>query len=111
MDPIISEAAAPAADNEPKKHPKARKPMKDLTLDEQRKEAEKHASWCEPVKNRQNTARLEEECRLETEQFLAAQALANSEELASKAAVRTVMMTRQDATNITFSSVAFVPPP
>jgi hypothetical protein len=111
MDPIVSEAAAPAADNEPKKHPKARKPVKDLTLDKRRKESEKHASRCEPVKNRQNTARLEEEHRLETEQFLAAQALANSEELASKAVVRTVMMTRQDATNITFGSITSMPPP
>jgi hypothetical protein len=110
MDPIVSEAVAPAADNELKKHPMARKPVKDLTLDERRKESEKHASRYKPVKNRQNTARLEEERRLETEQFLAAQALANSEELASKAAVRTVMMTRPDATNITFSGVASMPP-
>jgi hypothetical protein len=109
MDPVASEAVAPAVDNELKKHPKARKLVKDLTPDEQRKESETRASRREPVKNRQNMDRLEER-RLETERFLTAQALANSEELASKAAVRTVMMMRQDAINITFGVVASVPP-
>jgi hypothetical protein len=46
---------------------------------------EKRAGRREAIKNRQNVARLEEERRLETKRFLAAQALANSEELAGKA--------------------------
>jgi hypothetical protein len=76
----------------PNKQPKARKPAKDLTPDERRKELEKHTSRCEVIKNRQNAAPLEEERRLETQRFLTTQALANSEELAGKATVRVFMM-------------------
>jgi hypothetical protein len=47
----------------------------------------------------------------ETERFLAAQGLANSEELAGKAAVRIVMMMKQEAINIAFDDVVSVPPP
>jgi hypothetical protein len=110
MDPAASAAAAPAACSEPKKQPKARKPAKDLMPDERRKESEKRAGLREAVKNRQNAARIEEECRLETERFLAAQALANSKELAGKAAVRAVMMMKQEAINVAFGGVASVPP-
>jgi hypothetical protein len=38
------------------------------------------------------------------------EALANSEELAGKAAVRTVMMMKQEAINVEFGGVASVPP-
>jgi hypothetical protein len=62
------------------------------------------------VRNRQNAARLDEERRLETERFLAAQALANSEELAGKAAVRAVMMMKQEAINVAFTGVTSLPP-
>jgi hypothetical protein len=44
-----------------------------------------------------NAARLDEKRRLETERFLAAHALANSEELAGKATARAVMMMKQEA--------------
>jgi hypothetical protein len=47
----------------------------------------------------------------ETEWFLAAQALANTEELVGKAAVRAVMMKKQEAINVMFGGVASVPPP
>jgi hypothetical protein len=109
MDPTASAAAAPVAGSEPNKQPKARKAAKDLTSDERRKESEKRAGRLEAVKNRVNAARLEEERRLETERFLAAQALANSEELAGKAAVRFVMMMKQEAINVAFGGVASLP--
>jgi hypothetical protein len=112
MDPAASAATAPAAGSKPKKQPKARKPTKDLTSDERRKESEKRAGRREAVKNRQNEARLEKERRLETEQFLAAQALANSEEMAGKAVVRVAMMMKQEAINVAFGGGgASVPPP
>jgi hypothetical protein len=70
------------------------------------------ARWMrEAVKNRQNAARLEEERRQETERFLTAQALANNEELAGKAVVRTVMMMKQEALNIAFGGASSLPPP
>jgi uncharacterized protein YkwD len=100
VDPDASEAVAPAAGSGLKKIPKVRKAAKDLTPDERKKESEK---------NRQNAARLDEEHRQETQRFLAAQALANNEELAGKAAVRTVMMMKQEAINVAFGSVASLP--
>jgi hypothetical protein len=63
---------------------------------ERRKESEKRAGWCEAIKNSQNVARLEEERRLETEWFLAAQALANNEKLTGKTAVRAAMTMKQE---------------
>jgi hypothetical protein len=55
-------------------------------------------------------ARLAEKRREETEWFFAAQALANSEELAGKAAVRAIMMMKQEAINVAFGGVASVHP-
>jgi hypothetical protein len=49
-----------------KKQPKVRKLAKDLTPDERRKESEKRAGRRVAVRNRQNTARLEEEHRQES---------------------------------------------
>jgi hypothetical protein len=95
MDPVASAAAASAIDSEPKKQPKARKPAKHLTPIERRKEFEKRAGRREAIKN-SNVARLEEERRLETERFLAAQALANNEKLMDKAAVRAAMTMKQE---------------
>jgi hypothetical protein len=109
MDPAASAAVAPAAGSGLKKHPKAKKSVKDLTPDERRKESEKRAGRREAVRNRQNKARLAEEHRLETERFLAAQALANSEELAGKAAVHVVMMMKKETINVAFGGVASVP--
>jgi hypothetical protein len=51
-------------------------------------------------------ARLEDERRQKTEQLLAAQALANSEELADKDAIRAVMMMKQEALNVAFAAAA-----
>jgi hypothetical protein len=110
MDPAASAAATPAAGSGLKKQPKVRKPAKDLTPEERRKESQKRAGQREAVKNRQNATRLEEERRLENERFLAAQALANSEELAGKVVVRAVMMKKQEAINVTFGGVASPPP-
>jgi hypothetical protein len=62
------------------------------------------------MRNRQNAARLDEECRQETERFLAAHSLANSEELAGKAAARAIMMMKQEAINVAFGGVASMPP-
>jgi hypothetical protein len=56
MDPAASATAAPAAGNEPKKQPKARKAVKDLTPDERQKESEKCAGRHEAVKNGLNAA-------------------------------------------------------
>jgi hypothetical protein len=111
MDPIATAAAAPATGQEPKKQPKVRKTTKDLTPAEQRIESEKRAGWREAVKNHENAARLEEKWRQEIERFFTAQALANSEELASKAAVRAVMMMKQEALNVVFGSATSLPPP
>jgi hypothetical protein len=52
MDPAASAAVAPAAGNGLKKHPKVRKPAKDLTPDERRKESEKRVGRREAVWNR-----------------------------------------------------------
>jgi hypothetical protein len=92
MDPAASEAGAPAAGSRLKKQPKVRKEAKDLTPDERKKESEKRVGRRAAMRNRQNAARLDEERRQETQRFLAAQALDNSEELARKAAARAVMM-------------------
>jgi hypothetical protein len=56
MDPAASAAAAPAADSGLKKQPKVRKPAKDPTPDERRKESEKRAGRRVAVQNRQNAA-------------------------------------------------------
>jgi hypothetical protein len=87
-----------------------RKAAKDLTPDERRKELEKRAGRRVAVRNRQNAARLDEERRLETERFLAAQALANNKELTGKATVRADMMMKQEAINVAFGGVASLPP-
>jgi hypothetical protein len=81
-----------AAGNGPKKQPKARKMVKGMTPDERMMESEKRVGRREAAKNRVLAARLDEERRQETERYLAEQALANSEELADKAAVRAVML-------------------
>jgi TPP-dependent indolepyruvate ferredoxin oxidoreductase alpha subunit len=47
-----------------------------------------------------------EHARLEDEKLLAAQALANSEELASKDAIRAVMMMKHEALNVAFDAAA-----
>jgi hypothetical protein len=62
------------------------------------------------MRNHQNAARLDEERRQETERFLAPHALANSEELAGKAAACAVMMMKQEAINVAFGGVASMPP-
>jgi hypothetical protein len=111
MDPAASAAVAPAAGSELKKQPKVRKAVKDLMPDERRNESEKHAGRRVAVRNRQNAARLNEERRQETERFLTAQALANIEELAGKAAMHAVMMMKQEAINVAFGGVASLPPP
>jgi hypothetical protein len=59
---------------------------KDMAPDEC-KESEKCSSKREAAKNRVLVARLDEDWRQETKHYLAAQALANNEELASKADV------------------------
>jgi hypothetical protein len=87
-----------------------RKVAKDLTPDERSKESEKRAGRRVAIRNRQNAARLDEEHRQETEWFLAAHALANSEELAGKAVVRVVMMMKQEAINVASGGVASLPP-
>jgi hypothetical protein len=87
-----------------------RKAAKDLTPDEWRKESEKRTSERVAVRNRQNVARLNEERRLEIERFLTTQALANSEELAGKAAICAVMMMKQEAINVAFGIVTSLPP-
>jgi hypothetical protein len=110
MDPTASEAAAPAAGSGLKKQPKVRKAAKDLTPDERKKESEKRAGRRATMRNRQNAARLDEERWQETQRFLAAQALANSEELAGKAAACAVMMMKQKAINMAFGGVASMPP-
>jgi hypothetical protein len=110
MDLTASATIAPAAGSRLKKHPKVRKPAKDLMPDEQRKESENCPGRREAVWNRQNEARLAEEHRQETERFLAAQALANSKELAGKAVVRVAIMMKQESINMAFGSVASVPP-
>jgi hypothetical protein len=109
MDPAASVAVAPAIGSGLKKQLKVRKPAKDVTPDERRKESEKRADQREAMWNRQNAARLAEERQLETERFLAVQALANSEELAGKAAVHAVMMMKQEAINVAFGGVASLP--
>jgi hypothetical protein len=86
-----------------------RKAAKDLTPDEQ-KESEKRAGYRAAMQNRQNAARLDEERRQETERFLAAHALASSEELAGKAAACAVMMMEQETINVAFGGVASMPP-
>jgi hypothetical protein len=110
MDPTVTAAAMPVAGSRPKKQPKARKPAKELMLDEHGKESEKRASRCEAMKNCQNTARLEEH-RLETKRFLAVQALDNSEELAGKATVHPIRMIKQEAINVAFGGATYVTPP
>jgi hypothetical protein len=87
-----------------------RKAAKDLTPDKRKKELEKRAGRRVAMQNRQNMARLDEERRQETEQFLAAHALANSEELAGKAAACAIMMMKQEAINVAFGGVASMPP-
>jgi hypothetical protein len=87
-----------------------RKVAKDLMPDEQMKESEKHAGRRVAVRNHQNATRLDEERRLETERFLAAQAMVNREELAGKAAMRFVMMMKQEAINVAFSGATSLPP-
>jgi hypothetical protein len=111
MDPAASVAAAPTAGRGPKKQPKARKLAKDMTPDERRIESEKRAGRREAIKICQQAARLDEERRQETERYLAAQALANSKELAGKAAVHAVMLMKQEALNVAFGGAASVPPP
>jgi hypothetical protein len=54
MDPSASAAATPAAGSGLKKQPKVRKPVKDLTPDERRKESEKHVGRRVAVRNHQN---------------------------------------------------------
>jgi hypothetical protein len=71
-----------------------RKAAKDLTPDKRRKESEKRVSQRVAMRNRHNAAQLDEERRQETERFLAAHALANSEELARKAAARVIHLKR-----------------
>jgi hypothetical protein len=110
MDPAASEAAAPATGGGLKKQPKVRKMAKDLTPDEWKKESKKRVGRRAAMRNRQNAARLDEEHRQETQRFLAAQALANSEELAGKAVAQAVMMMKQEAINVAFGSVASLPP-
>jgi hypothetical protein len=56
-------------------------------------------------------ARLNEELQQETERYLAVQALANSEELASKAIVCAVMLMKQEALNVAFGSASSMPLP
>jgi hypothetical protein len=111
MDPAASEATAPAAGSGLKKQPKVRKAAKDLTPDERKKESEKRADRRAAMRNRQNTAQLDEERWQETQRFLAAQALANNEELAGKATACAVMMMKQEAINVAFGGVASLPLP
>jgi hypothetical protein len=110
MDPAASEAAEPAAGSGLKKQPKVRKVAKDLMSYEQKKESEKCAGHRVAMRNRQNAARLDEEHRQETERFLAAHTLVDSEELAGKAATRAIMMMKQEAINVAFGGVASMPP-
>jgi hypothetical protein len=51
-------------------------------------------------------AQLAEECRQETKRFLAAQALANSEEQMGKAIVHAIKMMKHEAINMAFGGIA-----
>jgi hypothetical protein len=106
MDPAASAAATLAAASGLKKQPKVRKPAKDLTPDKRRKESEKRAGRRVAVRNRQKMAQLAEECRQETKRFLAAQALANSEEQMGKAIVHAIKMMKHEAINMAFGGIA-----
>jgi hypothetical protein len=88
MDPAATTADAPAIGNIPKKQPKARKMAKYMTPDKRKIESKKRASRRKADKNCMLATRLDKERRQDTKRYLAAQALANSEELAGKAAVR-----------------------
>jgi hypothetical protein len=70
---------------------------KDMTPDKHKIESEKRAGQREAAKHHMLTARVDEERRQETERHLAPQALANSEELTGNAAVRAVMLMKQEA--------------
>jgi hypothetical protein len=95
----------------PKKQAKVRKMAKDMTPDECRIKSEKRAGRCEASKNHVLDARINEERRQETKRYLTTQALANSKDLAGKAAVRAIMLMKQEALNIAFGGAASVPPP
>jgi hypothetical protein len=82
-----------------------------MTPDEPRIKSEKRAGRREAVKIRQNAARLDEERPQETERYLAAQALVNSEDLAGKAVVRAFMLMKHEAFHVVFSDVATEHPP
>jgi hypothetical protein len=110
MDPVTNVIAASAAGNGLKKQPKTRKMVKDMTPDERRIESDKRAGRREAVKSRQQAARLNKESLQEIEHYLAFKALANSEELASKADVCVVMLMKQEALNNTFGGAVFVSP-
>jgi hypothetical protein len=110
MDPAATTAAAPAAGSVPKKQPKARKLAKNMTTDERKAESKKRANRREVAKNCVLDACLNGERRLETERYIAAQALANSEELVGKAAVRAVMMMKQEALKVAFGRAVSMPP-
>jgi hypothetical protein len=85
--------------------------MKDMTSDERMVESEKRTGRREAIEIRQNAARLDEERRQETERYLAAQALVNSEDLAGKSDVRAFMLMKQEAFHVVFGDAATEHPP
>jgi hypothetical protein len=80
-----------------------------MTTDERKAESKKRANRREVAKNCVLDACLNGERRLETERYIAVQALANSEELVGKAAVHAVMMMKQEALKVAFGRVVSVP--
>jgi hypothetical protein len=84
---------------------------KNMTADECRIKSEKRAGRRKAAKNHVLDARINEERRQETESYLTVQALTNSEDLAGKAAVRAIMLMKQEALNIAFGGASSVPPP
>jgi hypothetical protein len=104
MDPAASAATVPTADSGPEKQPKLRMMAKDTTPDKRKIESEKRTGQREAAKNPMLAARLVEELpRCAT--------LANIEDLASKAAVRVIMLMKQEALDIVFGGAASMPPP
>jgi hypothetical protein len=103
MDLATTTAAAPAACIVVKKQ------AKDMTSEEQKAKSEKCAGRREATRIHVFTTRLDEEQRQVNDHYLFAQATANSEELAEKAAARVVMLMKQEALNVAFDDGAVIP--